>query len=908
MLSRKVIEMIEERLVDVPRNFAMAFAVRAAMRVLPVIASKAKNREPFWFWEGEEAKHLFSVMHAQRVAVSAATNAIDASAVANIVFEAANAASVAAKAASAAPACASSAAASYAAASSNAVASANYSYTAAVYTFSATFASATDAACDAASIAIEDLKAKLLEELGLIAKKEHRQSKLIFPKDNVFDYLQKPLWLSEPPNSWLEDWFYFKQSVLALDAGFEDFLDWFDARITGEVIDWELLENQAFLPEEILAQDVASINVYLSSLGSADKTLNRVRAIFMGHGTAGKTSLVRCLQDEEVTEGREDMTPGIDIREWPLPDSEIRAHLWDFGGQVIAHATHQFFLRSGCLYVLVMDSRAEINATEQAQYWLEHVKAFAGSAPVILVGNKADKVRINPDVESLKERYPNIVGFYNLSCTQYKAGYKSDFDSFKRDFIKELAQLDLHQVKFLDAHFNAMEALRTQSRQQAFLSEEEFSGFCEQSGVQQQGGLDQAWLLDTLDKLGVIIHFPDLAFHNAYVLNPRWLTYGVYTLLYSKEAKDNLGQLSKKQVVAILQKEKVQDEQRHVLTYPTDKCGFIIEAMRSFKLCYFLKDNSDMLVIPDLLPASRPTIDFDKDQPGIIFEFRFPHLLPRHVMPMFIVFRHDDIEGDQVWQTGVVLKHQTHAARAMVTANYSDRVITLNVQGSGAKEYLHILHDEIIQIARKLKELPYEEWVELPESAIIKSLGESLRSVSREKADYRQLLGTLKANQQIYISTSGVQYDLFKILGGIMTNDTLEKETGGGYVINSENVVINNGHMGNTTLSGDVNITQLSADLNAELRKLIADIEIEVGSGENKNKALRELELVRKQVTQAVDGDQLEKQDAKTGLKEFAEKFKNGLGYVALVTNNISTISEKLPGLIAKVGAFISCL
>jgi len=82
---------------------------------------------------------------------------------------------------------------------------------------------------------------------------------------------------------------------------------------------------------------------------------------------------------------------------------------------VIAHATHQFFLRSGCLYVLVMDSRAEINATEQAQYWLEHVKAFAGSAPVILVGNKADKVRINPDVESLKERYPNIVGFYNCS-------------------------------------------------------------------------------------------------------------------------------------------------------------------------------------------------------------------------------------------------------------------------------------------------------------------------------------------------------------------------------------------------------------------------------------------------------------------------------------------------------------
>lgn len=555
-----------------------------------------------------------------------------------------------------------------------------------------------------------------------------------------------------------------------------------------------------------------------------------------------------------------------------------------------------------------MDSRAEINATEQAQYWLEHVKAFAGAVPVILVGNKADKVRINLDMASLKERYPNIVGFYNLSCTQYKAGYQSDFDSFKRDFIKELERLDLHQVRFLDEHFNAMEAMRVQSREQAFLSQEEFSGFCEQSGVQQDGGLDQAWLLDTLDKLGVIIHFPGLAFHNAYVLNPRWLTYGVYTLLYSKEAKDNLGQLSKKQVVAILQKEKVQDEQGHVLTYPAEKCGFIIEAMSSFKLCYSLKDDPDTFVIPDLLPASRPKLKFDKDQPGIVFEFRFPHLLPRHVMPMFIVFRHNDIEDAQVWQTGVVLKNQTHAARAMVTANYSDRVITIYAQGTSAKEYLHILHDEIIQIVRKLKDLPYEEWVELPESALMKPQEETLRLVSREKADYRQLLGTLRANQKLYVSTSGIQYDLFKILGGIMTNDTLKKETGGDFVINSENVVVNNSHMENTVLSGDIIITQLSADLNAELRRLIDEIKIEVEDSDERNKALRELELVRGQVTKAVDGDQLEKQDAKIGLKEFAEKFKSGVGYVAQVTKNISTISDKLPGLIVKISGYVDKL
>ncbi len=71
--------------------------------------------------------------------------------------------------------------------------------------------------------------------------------------------------------------------------------------------------------------------------------LNLVRAIFIGNGAAGKTSLVRKLHDEPVVEGKEEMTPGIEIREWPVPETEINARFWDFGGQVMSHSTHQFF-------------------------------------------------------------------------------------------------------------------------------------------------------------------------------------------------------------------------------------------------------------------------------------------------------------------------------------------------------------------------------------------------------------------------------------------------------------------------------------------------------------------------------------------------------------------------------------
>jgi small GTP-binding protein len=143
-----------------------------------------------------------------------------------------------------------------------------------------------------------------------------------------------------------------------------------------------------------------------------------VRCIFIGYGESGKTSLIRKLNGENVIEGKEPMTPGVDISEWPVPYSEIRSLFWDFGGQVMAHATYQFFLRTRCAYVLLLNARTDINANQQAEYWLEHVRAFGGNSPVLLVGNKSDLADVNLDMHRLREAYPNIRGFFPVSCTR----------------------------------------------------------------------------------------------------------------------------------------------------------------------------------------------------------------------------------------------------------------------------------------------------------------------------------------------------------------------------------------------------------------------------------------------------------------------------------------------------------
>ena len=72
--------------------------------------------------------------------------------------------------------------------------------------------------------------------------------------------------------------------------------------------------------------------------------------------------------------------------------------------------------------MIVLAGRAERNPNEEAEYWLEHVRAFGDSAPVLLVGNKADVMPVNLDLRTLTEKYPNIVGFHSISCTQAKGG------------------------------------------------------------------------------------------------------------------------------------------------------------------------------------------------------------------------------------------------------------------------------------------------------------------------------------------------------------------------------------------------------------------------------------------------------------------------------------------------------
>ena len=123
--------------------------------------------------------------------------------------------------------------------------------------------------------------------------------------------------------------------------------------------------------------------------------LYEAKLLIVGEPGAGKTSLARKIQDASYQlRGDEESTQGIGVLTWQfaLEDGRpFRVNMWDFGGQEVYHATHQFFLTKRSLYILVADTRKE---DTDFYYWLNAADLLSDHSPLIVVKNeKQDRHR-----------------------------------------------------------------------------------------------------------------------------------------------------------------------------------------------------------------------------------------------------------------------------------------------------------------------------------------------------------------------------------------------------------------------------------------------------------------------------------------------------------------------------------
>ncbi len=95
-----------------------------------------------------------------------------------------------------------------------------------------------------------------------------------------------------------------------------------------------------------------------------------------------------------------------------LLERNFRINIWDFGGQEVYHATHQFFLTRRSLYVLVADDRKE---DTDFNYWLQVVELRSDGSPFLIVQNEKQDRRRDINLGSLRARFPNLKDAYRVN-------------------------------------------------------------------------------------------------------------------------------------------------------------------------------------------------------------------------------------------------------------------------------------------------------------------------------------------------------------------------------------------------------------------------------------------------------------------------------------------------------------
>jgi small GTP-binding protein len=186
-------------------------------------------------------------------------------------------------------------------------------------------------------------------------------------------------------------------------------------------------------PIEIVKQGTEAVRNYFIELQEESVHLLHAKLLIVGNGEVGKTTLMKKLKDNKfkVKIGKEPSTHGINIVPWELTcpfkqnnAENVKINFWDFGGQDIYHATHQFFLTKRSLYLLVWEARKE-EESRSFDYWLNIIKLLSANSPVIIVMNKSDLRSKHIDEASFKEKFKNIVTFLQVSCVTAKASRNS---------------------------------------------------------------------------------------------------------------------------------------------------------------------------------------------------------------------------------------------------------------------------------------------------------------------------------------------------------------------------------------------------------------------------------------------------------------------------------------------------
>lgn len=274
--------------------------------------------------------------------------------------------------------------------------------------------------------------------------------------------------------------------------------------------------------------------------------------------------------------------------------------------------------------------------------------------------NKWETAPVRLDREALREKYPFIIGYVETDCEtglgipelQAKLAAVIGGDPV----VREKAGTD---------YFNVKEALRKRWHEgkTSYLAYTAYEEVCAEQGVADAERKKS--IARNLHRLGLALNYgDDPRLRDTTVLNPHWVTDGIYLLL--RQAPNERAELSLLAACKRLPKE----EAKMVM--------FLIRLMQKYDLAFPLKEDEQTWLVPQALADSQPVLG--EEWRGEATRLRWTYVaLPEGLVPRFITRTHPLSEGQPRWLNGTIL--ELGQARAVVRADATDRRITATAIG-----------------------------------------------------------------------------------------------------------------------------------------------------------------------------------------------------------------------------------
>lgn len=364
-------------------------------------------------------------------------------------------------------------------------------------------------------------------------------------------------------------------------------------------------------------------------------------------------------------------------------------NVWDFGGQEIYHATHQFFLTQRSLYIFVWDARQE-EEHGRIDYWLNTVETFAADSPILIIMNKSDERTKDLNLKDLRQRFPQIVASGKVSA---KKG--TGIRSLRQFIAKQARKLPLMGTLWPSSWLAVRRALEKTPK--FHVPYRTYMQVCEKAGIEEK---EAGTLSRYLHDLGIILHFQDdILLRDTIIIRPEWGTDAVYKVLDAKPVRERNGVLYDSDLPEIWSDRNL---------YPPDRYLVILRLMANFELAFPFGDGNGHIVAELLSPKD---VEYDWNPPDPLqFEYHY-EFLPAGIITRLIVRMHEFLirhEGRHLcWREGAYFEYE--GSQAMVRINPYTRIAIIQIQGPAKREFLAIIRSHFAAIHKTIKKIRFRE-------------------------------------------------------------------------------------------------------------------------------------------------------------------------------------------------------